>query len=156
MEELLKISTSSSVGVSNVHSFTNSIEDYGNDFFACKVIQRRKYPHFLFWNRAILSFPVAKLIHRSIISNKMFDLRFTNGEDALFMTLISDNIKGFSFTDKSVCYYVRERKGSATRKYIERRKILKDSLRLICSYISIYLTAPLKHNSPFNDPWNPR
>lgn len=146
LEGLLKISTSEIVGVSNVRSFKHLISDWGENFFACKVVQRQKYCNSLFRNRALLSFPVAKLIHHSIIANRLFDLRFKNGEDALFMTQISDRIKGFAFTDKSACYYVRERNGSASRKYIGWRKVVKDSFRLISTYISTYLSSPCKYD----------
>lgn len=146
LEELLKISTHDIIGVSNIHSFKSTIADWNDNFFACKTIHRHKYCNSLFRNRSILSFPVAKLIHRSIIANKMFDLRFKNGEDALFMTQISDRIQGFAFTDESACYFVRERSGSASRKYIDRRKILRDSILLIKTYISTYFSSPLKYS----------
>ena len=146
LEDLLKISTHDIIGVSNIHSFKSTIDDWNDNFFACKTIHRHKYCNSLFRNRSILSFPVAKLIHRSIIANKMFDLRFKNGEDALFMTQISDRIQGFAFTDESACYFVRERSGSASRKYIDRRKILRDSILLIKTYISTYFSSPLKYS----------
>ncbi|MBQ7018788.1 MAG: glycosyltransferase family 2 protein [Bacteroidales bacterium] len=59
--------------------------------------------------------PVYKLIHRDIISNRLFDNRFKNGEDSLFMFLISDKIKYVEFTDKTAIYYRRIRSGSATQ-----------------------------------------
>ncbi len=146
LEELLKISNHNIIGVSNIHSFKSTIDDWNDNFFACKTIHRHKYCNSLFRNRSILSFPVAKLIHRSIIANKIFDLRFKNGEDALFMTQISDRIQGFAFTDESACYYVRERCGSASRKYIDWHKILKDSILLIRTYISTYFSSPFKYS----------
>ena len=99
LEELLKISTPTILGVSNVHSFVDSVDNWDNDFFACKVIQEQRNLKSLFKNRSILSFPVAKLIHRDMVCGRQFDVRFANGEDSLFITKISDKIIGFAFTD---------------------------------------------------------
>ena len=107
LEELLKISTPTILGVSNVHSFVDSVDNWDNDFFACKVIQEQRNLKSLFKNRSILSFPVAKLIHRDMVCGRQFDVRFANGEDSLFITKISDKIIGFAFTDLSACYFVR-------------------------------------------------
>lgn len=146
LEELLKMSTHNIVGVSNVHTFKKSVKNYTNNFFACKVIQQQRHPKSLFKNRSILSFPVAKLIHRNIIGGHLFDLRFANGEDALFMTQISDKIASFAFTKQSACYYVREREGSATRRKLNKRKLIKDTYLLIETYIKTYFSAPLSYN----------
>ena len=146
LEELLKISTPTILGVSNVHSFVDSVDNWDNDFFACKVIQEQRNLKSLFKNRSILSFPVAKLIHRDMVCGRQFDVRFANGEDSLFITKISDKIIGFAFTDLSACYFVRKREGSATRHNFKIRSIAKDSYSLIRSYVSIYLASPSKYN----------
>ena len=146
LEELLKISTTNIVGVSNVHSFTNSIKNYRDDFFACKVIQKQKYPRSLFRNRSLLSFPVAKLIHKEIVGERKFDLRYANGEDVVFFTQISDRIDGFAFTPLSVCYYVRKREGSATRRKIGGIKLLKDIYSIINTLAKIYFSNPSSYN----------
>lgn len=57
--------------------------------------------------------PVYKLVHRDIIGDRRFDIRFTHGEDSLFMFLISDRLKWISFTSKDAIYYRRIRIGSA-------------------------------------------
>lgn len=146
LEELLKISTPTILGVSNIHSFVDSIDNWDNDFFACKVIQKQRNPKSLFKNRSILSFPVAKLIHKDMVCGRQFDMRFANGEDALFITSISDKITGFAFTDLSACYFVRKREGSATRCNFKIRSLVKLSYLLIKSYVSIYLASPSKYN----------
>lgn len=146
LEELSKVSSQNIVGVSNLHTFISSIEDNGDNFFACRVIQQRRYPCSLFKNRAILAFPVAKLIHRDIIGSRRFDPRFKNGEDALFMTEISDLIGGFRFTKEVATYYVRERIGSASRKHLKRGQLCLDTFLLIKAYISIYLSSPFSYS----------
>ena len=146
LEELLKISTPTVVGVSNIHSFTNTIADYGNDFFACKVIQRHSHPNSLVKNRAILSFPVAKLLHRDMIGGRLFDVRFANGEDVVFMTQISDRITGFAFTLHTACYFVRKREGSATRRKTSGWKLLKHLCAVISALFTIYFSNPSSYD----------
>ena len=146
LEDLLKISAPTIIGVSNVHSFVHTVEDYDDNFFACKTIQKHNSANSLFKNRAILSFPVAKLVHRGIIGSRLFDSRFANGEDALFMTQISDKISAFAFTSSETCYFVRRRIGSATCRRLHNRKLLKDTFLLIGAYISIYFSHPLSYN----------
>lgn len=146
LEELCKISSRNIVGVSNVHTFRKTIEEKEDNFFACRIIQQRECQYSLFRNRAILAFPVAKLIHRDIIGNRRFNPRFKNGEDALFMTEISDLIGGFRFTKGYTTYYVRERAGSASRRPLKRGQLCWDTFMLIKAYVSIYLSSPFSYN----------
>lgn len=146
LEALSQVSTPQIIGVSNVLTFTLSTMDSNSDFFACKVIQQKNHSHSLFKNRAILAFPVAKLIHRDIIGNRRFNLRFKNGEDALFMTEISDKIEDFQFTSQNAVYYVRKRAGSASRVFLKRKTLLVDTLVLIKEYVRIFLSSPFSYN----------
>lgn len=57
--------------------------------------------------------PYCKVIHRSVIGGRRFDPRLTNGEDALFMFLISDRMRWVRFTDTSAEYRYRQRPTSA-------------------------------------------
>lgn len=92
LESLLEISSREIVGVSNVYSFEKSVLERKENFFICKLLRRKqKYDNASFLNVELLSVPWAKMIHREIISNHRFDCRFKNGEDALFITSITDN-----------------------------------------------------------------
>ena len=64
--------------------------------------------------KKFFSGPCMKLISREIIADRRFDCRFKNGEDSLFMFLISDRIKYADFTSPSAIYYRRFRTNSAT------------------------------------------
>ncbi|WP_455674369.1 glycosyltransferase family 2 protein [Phocaeicola sp.] len=143
LEGLLSIANENIVAVSNVYSFKENIIEKETNFFICdKLKNKEKYEgRSLFVNRSFLSFPVAKIFHRSIIGNRRFDIRFKNGEDALFVTSISDKIQGISFANEEVVYYVRERQGSASRKKISRYEIFKTTSLLIVSYCSIFLSS---------------
>lgn len=129
--------------ISNVYSFKRNIEEKSENFFICSQLRQKDkfYKGSLFRNRSFLAFPVAKIIHRDIIGNRRFDIRFKNGEDALFITSLTDKIKNIEFTDNDAIYYVRERIGSASRKKIPVSELLKTSLLLIGAYTSLYIKS---------------
>lgn len=88
--------------------------------------------------RKYFSGPWMKLIPMSFIQDRRFDVRFKNGEDGLFMFLISDKIDRLSFTTKDAVYYRRYREGSAVTSKRSRLKIVQNSLKLIGAYFNIY------------------
>lgn len=143
LEGMLSIADENTLAISNVYSFKENIIEKNTNFFICKKLQNKeKYEgKSLFVNRSFLSFPVAKMFHRNIIGEHRFDVRFKNGEDALFVTSISNKIKKIVFTDIDTIYYVRERQGSASRRKISFHEVFKTSALLIASYYSIYLSS---------------
>ena len=85
-----------------------------------------------------------KLIPRSFISDRRFDLDFSNGEDSLFMFLISAKFKYVRFANPDVCYYRRMRENSA---YTRRRSVKINFLNacsLITAFSKIYFKG-LRH-----------
>lgn len=144
LERLKEYATFDTVVMSNIYTFKKNVEEKRENFFLCKQI--RKKEHFenasLYVNRSFLSIPCAKIIHRNIIGERRFDRRFTNGEDALFITSISDKIKHIVFSSPDAIYFVREREGSASRKKLEVTKLLSDSYNLIMEYLRIYFKHP--------------
>lgn len=148
LEKLLDKASVDTISVSNVYSFKYCIEEKGRDFFICKQLDHKEdYIDQPFSQcRSFLSFPVAKMIHRSIISNHRFDVRFTNGEDALFITSITDNLSKIIFTSDDAIYYVRLRSGSASRRKLAVSKVIRDSLLLIKTYMTVYFTNPRQYN----------
>lgn len=148
LKELLSAANENNIVISNIYTFINNIHEKRNNFFICnKLRDFRKYQDSSHYkNRAFLAFPVAKIIHRDIIGERRFDLRFKNGEDALFITSISDKINKIEFSSPNAIYYVRERQGSASRKKIPFSILLKDSILLIYTYITIYIKKPYSYN----------
>lgn len=152
LELLLKSASKNTISMSNIYSFINSINEKRNNFFVCSQLRKmirdnRNYgKNTFFFYRSFLAFPVAKLIHREIIGQHRFDKRFANGEDALFITSITDNLSFITFTPADAIYYVRERVGSATRRKLDGRKFAKDTMKLIMAYISTYLTSPFSYS----------
>ena len=93
--------------------------------------------------------PCMKLIPMSFIQDRRFDVRFKNGEDSLFMFLISDKIKKVAFTSKDATYYRRYRDNSAYTRGKTKREIISNKMSMIKAYISIYLKKPQKYSLLF-------
>ena len=98
--------------------------------------------------RKFFSGPCMKLIPRSSIQDRRFDTRFKNGEDCLFMFLISNKFKVFKFTSKQAIYYRRYRSSSANFS-INRLQRLKNSIRLSIEYTRIYFSNTKQYNFNF-------
>lgn len=148
LASLYSKANSNTIVISNVYSFKQNIAEKAENFFVCSQLRQKDkyYKQSFFKNRSFLAFPVAKIIHRNIIGNRRFDNRFKNGEDALFITSLTDKIKNIEFTDNDAIYYVRERIGSASRKKIPISELTKTSLLLIITYISLYIKHFPKYN----------
>ena len=99
--------------------------------------------------RKFFSGPWMKLIPMSFIQDRRFDVRFKNGEDSLFMFLISDKIKTVSFTSKEAVYYRRYRENSAVTTKYSRWSIIDNRFKLICLYSGIYWHNPVKYSFTF-------
>lgn len=85
--------------------------------------------------------PCMKLIPMSFIQDRRFDVRFKNGEDSLFMFLISDKIKNLSFTSKDAIYYRRYREGSAVMKARSTKERISNNINCIKEYTKIYFSG---------------
>lgn len=115
LEELLINVTPQFMSISNVQCFREGIKKttphyMGNKFRLLNKIERSKFK-----SRQYYSSPWAKMFHRDMISNIRFNNSLSKGEDALFMTEISENIAGVNKTKPSATYFVNEREGSVTR-----------------------------------------
>lgn len=97
--------------------------------------------------RKFFSGPCMKLIPMSFIQNRRFDVCFKNGEDSLFMFLISDRIKTLRFTSKEAVYYRRIRKGSANSNLSTYKERIIHAKRMITEYCKIYFKG--KYNKLF-------
>ena len=99
--------------------------------------------------RKFFSGPCMKLIPMSFIHDRRYDVRFKNGEDSLFMFLISDKIDKVSFTSKDAIYYRRFRENSACTRSKTKREIIANKMNMIKAYIYIYLRKPQKYSLLF-------
>lgn len=99
--------------------------------------------------RKFFSGPWMKLIPMSFIQDRRFDVRFKNGEDSLFMFLISDRFKKYAFTNKKAVYYRRYREGSAVMRKRKRTELIKTGLHQIYLYCVYFSKSPFKYNWNF-------
>ncbi len=99
--------------------------------------------------RKFFSGPCMKLIPMSFIQDRRYDVRFKNGEDSLFMFLISDKIKTVSFTSREAVYYRRYRENSAVTSKRSRKSIVLNSLYAIRLYTKYYMKSPVNYNFYF-------
>lgn len=98
--------------------------------------------------RKFFAGPCMKLIPMHFIHNRRFNIHFQNGEDCLFMFLISNKIKDIKFTSNKAIYYRRYRTNSAnfSTNKIQR---MQNSIRLIIEYTKIYLPRIREYNLMF-------
>lgn len=96
--------------------------------------------------RKFFSGPCMKLIPMSFIQDRRFDVRFKNGEDSLFMFLISDKINSVGLTSKTAVYYRRYRKGSAIGQQRRFKTIVTTQLLIVIEYFKIYFNNLRKYN----------
>lgn len=99
--------------------------------------------------RKYFSGPCMKLIPMSFIQGRRYDVRFRNGEDSLFMFLISDRINQVAFTSKDAIYYRRVRINSAATIYRSFINVFVNSLKLIIVYMKVYLSNWRNYNFYF-------
>ena len=141
LEELLSKATRETVAISNTKAFRDGSKEevaYGlNKYF---YIYRNGGDRQKFYKcRKFFSGPVMKLFHRDIIGNRRFDTRFKNGEDNLYMFLISDRLRYVSFSSELAVYHRRYRANSAMLRYRSTSERIRNSVNIINECFSIYL-----------------
>lgn len=147
LEDLYENSSPHTVALSNALSFTDTIYDT-NSYYISNAYNALVNERNLSINKArsFFSGPVYKLIHRSILEGVLFNEKFKNGEDSLFMFEISKRISSVCLCSPETIYYRRIRSNSATtRKRILGERII-NSLKLSIEYSKIYLRNPLQYN----------
>lgn len=150
LQELYEKSSQNTVGVCYPLSFVDGTTNYTqyyitkdyNLYSPCGKVEFSK-------PRRYFAGPVYKLIHRVIIGDRRFDVRFKNGEDSLFMFLISDRIKYVDFASKEAIYYRRERLNSATANEARIWFSVKNRFRLICAMSQIYFPSMKSYDCSF-------
>ena len=137
------------IPLSYMESFSGNINNkkkyYINNVYEKRFNKNNKIYHI----RSYFSSACYKLISREIIGSYKFDLRFQNGEDALFMFAISGKNYKYGFTDRSAVYYRRIRNETLSTKNICLINRLKNSLNLMLVTIEIFFKSPAKYDILF-------
>lgn len=148
LEELLRVSDAETVGLAYPYGFNDGEEkrqlQYGiSDEFEKRALRGKQKS---ISTRKLFNGPCMKLIHRDIISGRRFDVRFKNGEDSLFMFLLTDKIRWVNFTSPNAIYYRRFRANSATTSYQPLTAVITDCIKRFWAYSAIYFPAITKRH----------
>lgn len=151
LEKLLEESSSDCVGLTDSLYFDDKTMEiiYDNVHHQDYNRLKEKTSPTLFQSRRFFNGPVMKLLHRDIIGKRRFDIRFTNGEDSLFMALISDRIRRCNLCSNQAIYYRRIRQGSASTSKKKPSEIFYNNIRRIIQYFFYWLKNPFKYNVYF-------
>ncbi len=99
--------------------------------------------------RRLLATVWGKLLPVGVIGGQQFDVRFSMGEDALFMAAISKNIENLRPAEGKPTYYRRLTDNSATRSSKTIGQRAQNLLKLWSAYLSVYWKLPLKYDFLF-------
>lgn len=150
LEELYSKASEDTIPVCYPLSFIDGTQDYKPYLITRDYIHNEGKGKCNYRNaRKFFSGPVYKLINRKIIGNRRFDKRFCNGEDSLFMFLISDKFRYVDFTTKNAVYYRRFRKDSAVSKKRSRWNIINNELKRMWQYTFIFFSSPFNYSFNF-------
>lgn len=150
LESMYEVTTSKSVVLADSRSFVDGSDEVSTDYRVHKIFKRcqESNTQSLLYARSLFNGPCMKLFPKSFLQGHRFDVRFKNGEDNLYMFLISHNIKLLRYAENSI-YFRRFRDSSAlTRKRPFSEKFL-NTMRLMKQYTIYVLQHPFRYNYPF-------
>ena len=148
LEELYRLASRDTVPLSYITAFEDDTADYRPLY----ISQDYKGPHCrtpFVSARRYFYVPYCKLLHRDIIGTRRFDPSLRNGEDALFMFLISDRMHWVRFTGMNAEYRYRQRITSAFN--ISRSASYHIGNMIRCQYKAtrIFLSHPTRYSLVF-------
>lgn len=150
LERLLEKADKDTVPLCRPQSFRDEDRSELRYSIADEYHRRSPYGRQPFYKaRKFFQGPCMKLIHRDIIGDRQFDTRFTNGEDSMFMFLISDRLRYVDFTPADAVYYRRVREQSAHSQMHDRKvrfRAARNKMRMFTEY---YFAAPRRYSLRF-------
>ena len=148
---LMAKASPNTISISYTESFTDSIIKTSRDYILTKeFIEKSSKGKIPFYQASrFFQGPCMKLFKKEIINNRRYDPKLKNGEDSLFMFLISDKMKYVDFTNMSSMYYRRIRKNGANYSKKNIRYKIKNTYYLIKNYFLIYIRSPKKYSFNF-------
>ena len=150
LEELYENSSSDTIALCYPYAFNDGDMTQLAYRITEQYEKRVSYGIQAYWkNRKFFSGPCMKLIPMKYIQDRRFDRRFKNGEDCLFMFLISDAFKWTKFTSRNAIYYRRVRGNSANFRNRTLCDKMTNSVKLILEYFKIYIFNLNKYNFCF-------
>lgn len=150
LEELYSKATPNTISIAYPYAFKDGSENQIKNRLTILFEKQSKLGKQSYRNiRSLFSGPCMKLFHTDIINNRKFNINFKNGEDSLYMFLISDRFKYVDFTSTDAIYYRRFRIGSAVYSNRNRLYLIKNGFKLMLCYCKIYLSNPIKYSPKF-------
>lgn len=148
LEKLYALVSKDTIPLSYIRVFDDGTQDY-RTFYITENFQEDDRPLPYTVARRYFYVPYAKMIHCDIIGNRRFDKTLKNGEDALFMLLVSDRIKWVRFTDKSAEYRYRQRPTSAFNARRPASYHIANMLRCQGKAIRFFFSRPIDYSVVF-------
>ena len=141
MESLHQLASPTTVAASYTFAFDDTHAHIAPPYYIEKEYLRwaqqdRILPYYQ--PRRYMNGACMKLIHRSIIGDTRFDVRFKNGEDSLFMFAISNRMQYIHFSNQDAIYFRRIRQESASQT-MSAIQTIRNRFALIKEYTRIYI-----------------
>ena len=147
LKELLNCTGQQVMGIANTYSVEESSSALKDNFMTSSFFKLNDVETSFLRSRKYFSSPWAKMIHRDMLGSIRFDRNVSKGEDSLFFSQLTENIKFIRKTGPEVCYFVNERVGSLTRNKITILGELKTLNYLIRKYFELLFTG--RYNTLF-------
>ena len=141
LQRLFEKAFDNTVVLSNAYAFNDGFNDIKVKYQLTDVYEKYSHCRHLSLSSRVRKYfngPVMKLFPIQVIRDRRFDVRFKNGEDSLFMFLVSDSISNIAFASPDAVYYRRYRYDSAINRKRTRKERIINTLRGICQYCKIY------------------
>ena len=148
LEQLLHLASEDTVPLSYITAFDDGTSLYRPIYITENYQDCRERLSYVDARRYFYV-PYCKLIHRSIIGTRRYDKSLRNGEDALFMFLISDRFRWVRFTDRTAEYRYRQRPTSAFNAKHPASYYLSNMITCQRKATRIYLTHPSDYSFMF-------
>ena len=147
LEGLYKVSSEDTIGLCYPYAFNDGKPNIQISYSITESYNKLQPLGQITYQKARKYFagPCMKLIPMSFIHNRRFNVRFKNGEDALFNFLISDKFTYVAFTSSDSVYYRRYRENSAVTANRTRLEKICNGVRLSVAFTRIYLKAPRRY-----------
>lgn len=147
LEELLSKASEKIISLCYPLSFVDGTDCYEPYYITNNYIENdRNCPCGFMKARKYFNGPVYKLLSKDIIGDRRFNVNFKNGEDSLFMFLISDKFINVDFTSKDAVYYRRIRQDSATTCSRSVSEIVWNGIKWNIELSKIVFSTPFRYN----------
>jgi len=135
LKNLRDVTDHNAMGISDIRSFKSSPDkSYIHPFSQVFKSISSEETSFL-KARNFFSSPCGKMLSREMVGDIRFDETLKNGEDSLFMTMISNSIQKVKKAEEGTIYYIYERENSASR----RKRGIRDRVQVCCYLYGKYI-----------------